>query len=50
MANSTKANRNGVPLVGACHDDGSTGQPTHLAPRGVDFTIEIVTQIVQLSE
>jgi hypothetical protein len=39
-----------VPLVGGRPDDGSTGQPTHLGPRGVDFTIEIVTQIVQLSE
>src|SRR5580704_497974 len=41
-----QANLNNVPLVGAGPDDGDTGEATHLAPRGIDLAVEIVTPIV----
>ena len=38
-----------MPLVGTGSDDSGAGEPTHLAARGFDFTVEIVPPIVQLA-
>ena len=37
-------------LVGAGADDGSAGEPPHLAARGVDLAVEIVAPIVEIGE
>src|SRR5256885_376317 len=42
-----QANLDNMPLIGAGSDDGGTGEPTHLAPRGINLVVEVVPPIVQ---